>query len=672
MNCLWFLYYRYMFYCVICKYMKKYSIVLSFSLCLLFLGLLSPKAYAATPQVGANNWWLTWVTYVSRATWWADETWRYASRSEYASAQQQFSGTEDDNTKPATGVNKTKIATEYVLKLFASYFHIDTVTKKEDNKALWWSLQYTSDKQKILIHHTATNGTLPKTEDDEKQFMKDLYKYHAFVRKRWDIGYNFIVMPSWRVYEWRKWGAWVVGAHATWNNTSSVGISVVGNFETILPTQAQVDSVVVLTTAVAKKYGIKPLHKTYYFKSTDTFPYIVAMQNYAIAGHRDAGYTKCPGTYLYTLLDPIRKETANRLAGKTAQSVVVATYESLLVAPVSTTANSWSLQSLREAYIATTWFTASKASIARMASAPSLEQIPTLKNTDVRVMLYDASTSRDSRVVLCTTTCSIRTTTKSIKADALTIAKTKKWFSLLVWNKTYSSQTITVTSVTSWGSVRISDYGRVGANKIALNVFRNTLMFVNAPMKTLDGKTITSQQIINILPLDSYLKGIAEASDTEPQTKTDVLALLTKGYALYYLWWKMKHPSVPDGALYNAIDDPRLFQKYVGQWWESISKNWPIALANTKDKYVVYNSQLPILPYFHCSAGFTWSAKEKRWWTDTPYLQSVKDVAACGDFEWHGVGLSWKWATALAQQGKSAQDIIQYYYPGTTIQVIKN
>lgn len=54
-------------------------------------------------------------------------------------------------------------------------------------------------------------------------------------------------------------------------------------------------------------------------------------------------------------------------------------------------------------------------------------------------------------------------------------------------------------------------------------------------MKTLDGKTITSQQIINILPLDSYLKGIAEASDTEPQTKTDVLALLTKGYALYYL-----------------------------------------------------------------------------------------------------------------------------------------
>ncbi|MEI7478282.1 MAG: hypothetical protein WCJ81_07540 [bacterium] len=81
-------------------------------------------------------------------------------------------------------MNKTKIATEYVLKLFASYFHIDTVTKKEDNKALWWSLQYTSDKQKILIHHTATNGTLPKTEDDEKQFMKDLYKYHAFVRKR--------------------------------------------------------------------------------------------------------------------------------------------------------------------------------------------------------------------------------------------------------------------------------------------------------------------------------------------------------------------------------------------------------------------------------------------------------------------------------------------------------
>lgn len=39
---------------------------------------------------------------------------------------------------------------------------------------------------------------------------------------------------------------------------------------------------------------------------------------------------------------------------------------------------------------------------------------------------------------------------------------------------------------------------------------------------------------------------------------------ISKGYALFYKWNKNKHPSIPVGAKYDAIDNPELFQKYVG------------------------------------------------------------------------------------------------------------
>jgi len=61
------------------------------------------------------------------------------------------------------------------------------------------------------------------------------------------------------------------------------------------------------------------------------------------------------------------------------------------------------------------------------------------------------------------------------------------------------------------------------------------------------------------------MQGIAEASDAQSQTKADVLALLSKQYMLFYTNPLGTHPSIPAGAVYNTIDDPRLFQKYLGK-----------------------------------------------------------------------------------------------------------
>jgi peptidoglycan hydrolase-like amidase len=90
-------------------------------------------------------------------------------------------------------------------------------------------------------------------------------------------------------------------------------------------------------------------------------------------------------------------------------------------------------------------------------------------------------------------------------------------------------------------------------------------------------------------------------------------------------------------------------------------------LEVTKNQIVMYEWYLPILPYFNCSAWFTLSAKEKRWWNDTPYLQSLLDFDTCNDFAWHWVWLSWKWAERLAKKWMNYNDILQYYYSWTTI-----
>jgi peptidoglycan hydrolase-like amidase len=134
---------------------------------------------------------------------------------------------------------------------------------------------------------------------------------------------------------------------------------------------------------------------------------------------------------------------------------------------------------------------------------------------------------------------------------------------------------------------------------------------------------------------------------------------------------KNKHPNIPQKASYHAIDDVRIFQKYVWAGFEKTSKSWQEALQATQNEIITYQWWIPILPYFNCSPGFTWSAEEKFWWTDTPYLQSQLDFAKCDKFYGHGVGLSGKGAEILAKKGLDYKKILKRYYKGIKIEKIK-
>jgi len=41
------------------------------------------------------------------------------------------------------------------------------------------------------------------------------------------------------------------------------------------------------------------------------------------------------------------------------------------------------------------------------------------------------------------------------------------------------------------------------------------------------------------------------------------MSLISKSYALFYMNPKNIHPNIPSQATYNAVDDSRIFQKYV-------------------------------------------------------------------------------------------------------------
>lgn len=127
------------------------------------------------------------------------------------------------------------------------------------------------------IHHTFNNNDIPENADPsvEKAAMRSIQTYHMTSTegdKPWsDIGYNYIIFPSGRIYEGR--GKNVRGAHAYGANDEP-GISFYGNFTSVLPTSEALKSLGWLI----KELNIK-----------------------ALKGHQDdeQSDTACPGKALY-------------------------------------------------------------------------------------------------------------------------------------------------------------------------------------------------------------------------------------------------------------------------------------------------------------------------------------------------------------------------------------
>jgi peptidoglycan hydrolase-like protein with peptidoglycan-binding domain len=123
-----------------------------------------------------------------------------------------------------------------------------------------------SKRSNFMVHHSGANAN---------QSVRAIQDFHMDTRGWSDIGYNFLVRNTGAIYEGRGWDR--IGAHCTNWNTSSIGVCLIGDYQTTEPPAVALASIAWLYDQAVHHVG-HPLHPM---------------------GHRDANHdTDCPGNRL--------------------------------------------------------------------------------------------------------------------------------------------------------------------------------------------------------------------------------------------------------------------------------------------------------------------------------------------------------------------------------------
>jgi N-acetylmuramoyl-L-alanine amidase-like protein len=170
---------------------------------------------------------------------------------------------------------------------------------------------YARSIQLAVVHHTA--GTNSYTAAQSAAIVRGIEVYHVKGNGWNDIGYNFLVDKYGQVFEGRYGGVDknVIGAHAEGFNTGTVGVALIGTYQTTAPTTAEKTA---LTNLLAWRLDIAhvdPLSTlTYTSGGNARFPVGTPVFLRAVSGHRDTGFTTCPGAVLYGQLGALARQAA--------------------------------------------------------------------------------------------------------------------------------------------------------------------------------------------------------------------------------------------------------------------------------------------------------------------------------------------------------------------------
>src|SRR5262245_49713496 len=159
-----------------------------------------------------------------------------------------------------------------------------------------------------VVHHTV--GSNSYSRGQSASIVRGIERYHVLANG-WDaIGYNFLVDKYGQIFEGR-WGGVdrnVVGAHAQGFNQGSVGVALMGTYDSNSITPAARAALIRLLAWRLDVAHVDPL-STFSWRSTGNPKYpagrMVTLRT--ISGHRDTGYTSCPGSRLYSELPSIAR-----------------------------------------------------------------------------------------------------------------------------------------------------------------------------------------------------------------------------------------------------------------------------------------------------------------------------------------------------------------------------
>jgi hypothetical protein len=171
--------------------------------------------------------------------------------------------------------------------------------------------QYADATHFAVVHHTAGSNTYTRAQS--AAIVRGIEIYHVKGNGWNDIGYNLLVDKYGQVFEGRFGGVDrpVIGAHAEGFNTGSVGVAVIGEYGSTQISQAAKSALEQVLAWRLDLAHVDPLSLLSWRSSGNPrFPSGVPVTLRAISGHRDTGFTDCPGDALYAQLPQIAKDVA--------------------------------------------------------------------------------------------------------------------------------------------------------------------------------------------------------------------------------------------------------------------------------------------------------------------------------------------------------------------------
>jgi len=168
---------------------------------------------------------------------------------------------------------------------------------------------YSSRVKMAFVHHTANSNSYRKSQSPG--VVRAIYWYHTKGLGWCDIAYNFLVDKFGQVFEGRYGGMTkpVMPAATKGFNTGSMAVSAIGNYHIARPSSAMIramDRVLAWRLDVAHVNPTASVWMKSMGSSGNKYPPGKWVRFRTIAAHRNAGYTSCPGRYLYGRLRSMR------------------------------------------------------------------------------------------------------------------------------------------------------------------------------------------------------------------------------------------------------------------------------------------------------------------------------------------------------------------------------
>lgn len=206
------------------------------------------------------------------------------------------------------------------------------------------------------------------------------------------------------------------------------------------------------------------------------------------------------------------------------------------------------------------------------------------------------------------------------------------------------------------GSVfTLSSYIRTvkGRGNINFNVYRGILEYRYSPKSKLP-------YVINELPLDLYVRGVAETHDGAASEYLKALAVAVRSYGNAFIVSEPPTEKRMFDVFATTAD-----QLYLGYNSELSMPNFVSAANETAGEMVLYDGRPVITFYFSHSNGRTKNAGKARPWLKSVDAKYDKGKKMLG----HGIGMSNADAQLRAlKDGWRYTQILEHYYTSTTVE----